>query len=159
MLRHTTAIVVNAALLHPTLNRLLSRMKFLSFLLRLIAAALAVAAAMALAITAGVWFYRSPAGATLDQWGPRTYILITCGLMLVFVLLARRQKFGRMLGGLFRGRARAEKPRASAESAESADHRNASAEAGAAEARQRVPRRIAAYRERRGAVTGLRRRS
>lgn len=122
-------------------------MKFLSFLVRLMLAAAFVALLMAFVITAGIWFYRSPAGAMVDEWGPRTYILITCGLMLLFVILARRQKFGRMLGGLFRRRRPAVEPTAEAEATDEA------------EARQRVPRRIAAYRERRGTVTGIRRRS
>lgn len=119
-------------------------MKFLSFLLRLVVAALVVALVMAAVITAGVWFYRSPMGAAVDQWGPRTYILITCGLMLLFVLLARRNKFGRMLGGLFRRKHAA------------TDATVATAED---EIRARTPRRIAAYREKRGMGVGLRRRS
>jgi hypothetical protein len=122
-------------------------MKFLSFLLRFALAAALVALVMALAIIAGIWFYRSPAGAAVDQWGPRTYILMTCGLMLLFVLLARRQKFGRMLGGVFRHRRPASAATGTGDGT------------GTDETRARIPRRIAAYRERRGGVTGLRRRS
>lgn len=109
-------------------------MKLITFLLRLLVAAAVAAFILGLVIAAGVLWYRSPAGAAADEWGPRIYIGATAVLMLIFVVLARRQKFGRMLGGLVRRRPRDEAPGAPA----------------ADDTRAQTPRRIAAYRERRG---------